>query len=298
MEQNKDITDTQENNLSESINLDELVKSIPDHIPSESNETELKEIMKEEGYKTNSFIYYFFCVFGVVFLSIFYLFQVYLTPITIVGHSMLPTLNVSAVSDTDTSHCDVVYYRAKDQYNYGDIVIISNTESQYIDNSKLDKPVNYLIKRVVACPGDKMTFYFTGEKSDNDLYYYFEIKVTKHNGEIVDLNESSYINEPMYLVKSYNYSGLLAQIAQYILNDNLDLDNRKFSITISENSYFTLGDNRNYSHDSLEFGEVSIDDICGNMRIHVKYGDSIWAALFNKIKSYLSVNYLYLKENL
>ena len=72
----------------------------------------------------------------------------------------------------------------------------------------------------------------------------------------------------------------------------------RFSITISENSYFTLGDNRNYSHDSLEFGEVSAKDICGNVRIHVKYGDSIWVALFNKIKSYLSVNYLNLKENL
>ena len=292
MEQNKDIKDTQDNNLSNSINLDELVESIPDRVPSNKVEEIPEDKPKSEGYKTNSFIYYFFCVFGVVFLSIFYLFQIYLTPITIVGHSMLPTLNASAVSDTDTEHCDMAYYRPKESYNYGDIVIISNTEGQYIDNSKLTTPVNFLIKRVVALPGDKITFYLTGE-SDNDLYYYYQIKVTNSNGEIIDLNESSYTNEPMYLVKGHHYSGLLNQIAQ-----NLLLDNQEFSITISENCYFMLGDNRNHSLDCRDFGEVSSADICGDVRIHVKYGENIWIALFKKIKSYLSVNYLILKENL
>lgn len=297
MEQNKDIKDTQDNNLSDSINLDELVKSIPDRIPPATAEPAPEEKPKYEGYKTNSFIYYFFCVFGVVFFSVFYLFQIYLTPITIVGHSMLPTLNASAVSDTDTQHCDIAYYRAKQSYDYGDIVIVSNKESQYIDNSKLSTHVNYMIKRVVALPKDTITFYLT-HVSENDLYYYYEIKVTKPNGEQIELNESSYINEPMYLVKGYNYYGLLNQIAQNLLKDGDDLDNRKFSITISENCYFVLGDNRNHSLDCRDFGEVSSADICGDVRIHVKYGESIWIALFRKIKSYLSVNYLNLKENL
>ena len=56
--------------------LDELVKSIPDRTALNPTESIPDEKPESEGYKTNSFIYYFFCVFGIVFLSIFYLFQV------------------------------------------------------------------------------------------------------------------------------------------------------------------------------------------------------------------------------
>jgi hypothetical protein len=48
---------------------------------------------------------------------------------------MLPEFNSAALSDTDEEHCDIVYYREKDNYTYGDVVIISNETDQYIDNT-------------------------------------------------------------------------------------------------------------------------------------------------------------------
>ena len=303
MEENEKINSTPEiEKASTSVDLDELVKTIPDRTTSNTEEgitdkSDTFQKPKFEGYKTNSFTYYFFCVFGIIFFSIFYLFQIHLKPIVVVGQSMLPEFNSAALSDTDEEHCDIVYYREKDNYTYGDVVIISNETDQYIDNTNNLNRVNFLIKRIVACPGDKITFYLT-DISDDGLFYYYDISVTNAQGKEIELNESEYINEPMYLMKNYYYTGVLNEIAQNILNDNLSLDNRKFSITINENCYFAMGDNRNYSLDCRTFGEIAQKDICGNVRIHVKYGDNIWIALFNKIKSYLSVNYINLKENL
>ena len=304
MEENKNLNSSQRNeNQITQPDLDELVKSIPDRNSfadtknSNLDMQQKEKTPKPEGYKTNSFVYYFFCVFGIMFFSIFYLFQIHLKPIVIVGHSMLPEFNAKALSDTDETHCDVVYYREKSNYSYGDVIIISNENDQYIDNSNNIKPVDFLIKRIVACPGDTLTFFLT-DISEDGFYYYYDISVKDTNGNQIELNESEYINEPMYLIKNYHYIGILNQVAQNILNDSLGLDNREFSITINENCYFAMGDNRNHSLDCRTFGEVSKEDIRGNVRLHVKYGENIWIALFNKIKSYISVNYLNLKENL
>lgn len=279
-----------------SVDFDELINQLPDReIPPQAETND--ETKTPEGYKTQNFLYYFFCIFGVIFFSLFYYFKVYLTPISVVGQSMLPRINASTTSDEDTTHIDIVYYRAKQNYTYGDVVIISNKNNQYIDDSNQTYEIDYLIKRIVALPGDTITF-FLSDISDNNLYYYYDVQVVKSNGEQVELNEESYIKEKMYFMKGYVYTGLLGQIAQNILNDSLGLDNRKFSITISENCYFAMGDNRNNSMDCRNFGEISSSDICGNVRLHVKYGENIWIAIFNKIKSYISVNYKLIKENL
>ncbi len=298
MEQNKDLNEhTEEINNEKQVNLDKLVDSLPEHISNVESESIMPERPKFEGYKTNGFFYYFLTVFGVFFFSIFYIFQIYLQPIVVVGHSMLPNINTSALSDEDTLHCDVVYYREKDHYNYGDVIIISNVDDQYMDDSNQEEPVSYFIKRVIACPGDTITFYLTGV-SENGLYYYYDISVTNKDGELIQINDESYINEPMHVTKNHIYVGPLNQIAQKLLDDSLGLDNRKFSITINENCYFVMGDNRNHSLDSRSFGQINSKDICGDMRIHVKYGENIWIALFRKLKSYLSANYYKLKENL
>lgn len=252
---------------------------------------------KFEGYKTNSLLYHFLCVFGVIFLSIFFLFQVYLSPITVVGQSMLPNINKSTTSVNDQTHCDVVYYRQKSSYTYGDIIIISNQQSQYINSSQ---KVEFLIKRIVACPGDTITFYLTYVNEDSTKYYY-DISVTKPNGTAVELNEEKYIKEPMYLAKpeniDYTYTGFYKKFAPVLLDDSItDLSMRKVSVTISENCYFAMGDNRNDSSDSRYFGEINYNDICGNVRLQVEYGENIWIALFKKIKSYLSVSITSLRK--
>lgn len=292
MEENKDLSEFEQSQ--DEMYLDEQNNIVKSFQPEEA----IKKTNKSNfEFKTNSLLFHFLCVFGIVFLSVFFIFGVYLTPITVVGQSMYPTINAKTTSDSDRSHCDVVYYRAKKNYTYGDIVIFSNLEDHYINDSQKTSSIDYLIKRVIACPGDTITFQFTGMSDDNTLYYY-DVFVTDKNGQTVDLDEESYIKEQMFLIRGYTYTGFYSQIIPNITNDDLELDNRKSSITISENCYFVMGDNRNNSSDSRSFGEISQSDICGNVRIQVNYGENIWIAIFKKITSYLSYNLKYLKENL
>ena len=115
MEENKDLQTNDENiNQSESVDLDELVKSIPEQTLLAQEPEPVPEKPKFEGYKTNSLLFHFLCVFGVVFLSIFYVFNIYFKPITVVGQSMLPTINAETTSNSDTTHTDMVYYREKE----------------------------------------------------------------------------------------------------------------------------------------------------------------------------------------
>lgn len=287
MEENLKSTNT--NNGSDEVDLDKLAESISFdgfNYPSNHEEPIEPEKPKFEGYKTNTLFFHFLCVFGVVFVSLLFFLQIYLTPITVVGQSMLPNINVSTISNEDQTHCDVVYYRAKESYSHGDVVIISNEKSQYIDNSSLKEPVNFLIKRIIACPGD--TIIFSRDNVIENKYYYV-VTVKDQNGNVVEINDEDYIKEPMYYV-----DGSSGEIANAILDDSVGF----YQLKMNENQYFAMGDNRNNSSDSRYFGAVNLKDICGNVRLHVKYGENIWIALFNKLKSCLSTSYLQLKENL
>lgn len=284
--------ETHENkNLINGVDLDELVNKLPSKIHSEP-EQQLPNEPKSFKFKTDSLVFHFLCVFGVVFLSIFFVFQVYLTPITVVGESMLPTINSKTTSTTDTSHSDVVYYRAKENYTYGDIVIVSNKSSQYVDNTNQTHPVEYLIKRVIACPGDTITFYL--DYSTLDGKYFYKTIVKDRNGNEVEIDEDSYIKEQMVFNSYTFYTGNLGKIAKAIRDASIGY----YEIKISENCYYVMGDNRNNSSDSRTFGEVSKNDICGNVRLQVVYGENVWTAIFKKIKSYMSATFLNLKENL
>lgn len=296
MEQNLKPTNTNES--SDEVDLDRLAESISSgeikfsNVPEEPNGPEKP---KFEGYKTNTLFFHFLCVFGVVFVSLLFFLQIYLTPITVVGQSMLPNINASTTSNEDTTHCDVVYYRAKDSYSRGDVVIISNEKNQYIDNtnSTSTNTVNFLIKRIIACPGD--TIIFSRDNVIENKYYYVVI-VKDQNGNVVNFNDEDYIKEPMYYVyyEHQTLIGLAGEISNAIFDDGVGY----YQIKMSENQYFAMGDNRNNSSDSRYFGPVNSEDICGDVRLHVKYGENIWIALFNKFKSYLSVSYIKLKENL
>lgn len=273
------------------VDLEKLAETISLNDTNIASTPTEPEKPKFEGYKTNTAFFHFLCVFGAVFVSMLFFLQIYLTPITVIGQSMLPNINTSTTSDIDNIHCDMVYYRAKESYNHGDIVIISNETSQYIDNSLLDNPVYFLIKRIIACPGDTITFYRSNQSGS---LYYYDVIVKDVNGNQIELNEESYIKEPMVLDNHYSYAGLLGEISISIFDDDIGM----YQLTMNSYQYFAMGDNRNNSSDSRYFGAINIKDICGNVRIHVKYGENIWIALFNKLKSYLSVSFIKLKENL
>lgn len=86
---------------------------------------------------------------------------------------------------------------------------------------------NYLIKRVIAVSGDSI-------KIENGLLY------IKRAGESeYSLKEEDYIKEPMTNKKDMTET------------------------VISEDCIFVMGDNRNVSYDSRDFGEISTKDCVG-----------------------------------
>lgn len=287
---NKDMeTETEE------IDFDKLIESIPSNFNTQNVQEPQKQ---KKDYKTSSVFFHLLCVFCVIITSFLFVFQVYLTPISVYGLSMYPTINYSAGEDDDRSKTDLVYYREKESYNRGDIVIFSNLSEQYVQNNSSSKPVSYLIKRVIACPGDTITFYLTDNSNDSFGIYYYSFELTDANGTKIEVNET-YINEPMCIYKhSTTAQGKFSEVSEVFFDTSLPLSERRVSLKISDGCYFVMGDNRNNSSDSRYFGEINQNDICGNVRLHIKYGENIFTAIIKQIKSYFSNSFLQLKEYL
>lgn len=272
----------------------ELNENQSEEQPSQEPEELLSEMTEANSRATKSFIgstlHIFMLVFGLVFLSCTLVFQILLTPIQVVGQSMQPTINISVKSNTDEDHCDIVYYNKDKTYQTGDVVIVSNLEKQYIN----DDDVDYLIKRVIACPGDSITFFLTDVKFEAlpfGLYgnvYYYDIIVKDSNGNTKNVDDS-FLSEPMcfnrYEFEAYKDYIAFSQIFSKLFDDNLEIEDRKTTIIVEDNKYFVMGDNRNHSEDSRFFGSVKYSDISGEMKLHVPYGKNLWSEVFKKIIS-------------
>ncbi len=244
---------------------------------------------RASGY-IGSTLHIFMLVFGIVFLCSTLIFQILLTPIKVVGLSMYPTINASAESDTDETHIDIVYYNKDKAYQNDDIVIVSNLEQNYIKDK--NKDVQYFIKRVIACPGQTVTFFLTDkkhEKLEDGLFadvYYYDIIVKDSNGKTINIDDSFLKNDMRFSRYDYElnkHRPEFEKIFKNIFDDTLPDSERKSTITIKENTYFVMGDNRNTSEDSRYFGAVSYEDISGEVKLHVPYGTNLWSAVFKKI---------------
>lgn len=88
------------------------------------------------------------------------------------------------------------------------------------------------IKRIIALPGE------TVEIKDG------EILITKGE-ESFKIDESIYLSEDRL--------------------DNWSINNNISPVTLEENQYFVMGDNRNYSSDSRKWGLVPFDNITGRV---------------------------------
>lgn len=213
--------------------------------------------------------------FGVCFVIVMFVFQILLTPIAIDGISMQPTLNVEYSPITAADKQDIVYYSKTDNYSRGDIVIVNNKKDD-----------DTIIKRVIAIGGDTITLevfgeptYVTYNKEKQINRMSLAIKI--NNGD--KLNEN-YIKEDMYFQFITSYNSYDYQNFEFYKNIDSELKtNQSFSITLPDNTYFCMGDNRNNSYDSRHYGYFGKEDILGEQILHVPYGKSIFYALWHKI---------------
>lgn len=282
-----------DNELFESINFsDQEIEEI---------EPKKKSTEKPTQY-TKTMAYKIMLAFGIVFMSFIFTFNVWLTPIKVVGSSMQPTINVSITSESDDVHCDIVYYNQKKNYTNDDIVIVKNNNYKYIPylektdefgNLVAKQDVAYFIKRIIACPGQTITFFYTNqEPALLPKVYYYDIIVKDADGKVVDLDDS-YLDEDMKftateIIERSNRYPIFAEIFEKISDwQNLDDSERMHSITVPENTYYVMGDNRNNSEDSRYFGVVSHEDIEGNVRLQIPFGQNIIQAIWIKIKSFI-----------
>lgn len=254
------------------------------YLPEKLEENEIVTKKPKTKFFISGGLYSFLLIFGTVFLASLYIFQVFMSPIKVVGKSMQPTINASVLNDSDKDHCDVVYYRKQSSYANEDIVIISNANDSYVTSANSNEPVSYLIKRIIACPGDIITFYVTNYESGT---FYYDILVKDCNGNSINLNDL-YLSEDM----KFTYGEFLTNKIYYETYNKIFSELAKstadnyttYTLTVNENEYFVMGDNRNHSEDSRYFGTVTVNSISGKVILQVPYGSNIWQSLWLKLK--------------
>lgn len=252
-----------------------------------SNEEPIEEIKQDEKsqsqkpkFKSESALFGFLLIFSLVFLLSFYFLNIYITPIKVVGSSMQPTINTQILNDEDEDHCDIVYYKSQESYNNGDIIIMINPNQKYIDKSN----VNYLIKRIIASPGETIKFIPVTDSNSSliNSRIYYTIEVYDKFGNLILENED-YIKEDMYYLNNesnYLYSQYYETFGQIF---NALRFGKTTQIKVPQNQYFVMGDNRNNSTDSRVFGCVAAEDIAGNVTLLVPYGKTLFESIFSKI---------------
>ena len=167
-------------------------------------------------------------------MLILMVFMFFLLPTNVEGKSMESTL-------VDGERVLMYHFNYKPERN--DVVIVHITD-RYLDTS--GRQVNlsseydnqdqvYFVKRVVAIPGDTITF----EEIDQTDNYHILINGTKYQNQYFQLYE-------------VDNAGRLKMLSYLNTNDQL-----------VDNQYFAFGDNESFSYDSRNIGAIHEEDMIG-----------------------------------
>lgn len=216
-------------------------------------------------------------VFGICFVTSLFTFNIMLVPTEVQGYSMLPTINISAIGEEGDEHNDIVYVSKFKKISHSDIIVIESGKTS---------SGNRIIKRVIALPGDTITFKVTETRYEHfQNYFYVDIYL---NGEKL---EENYTKEEQTKIVNNKESSSFYQFNNTLVSA-LDKDG-EFSLTLGNDEYFVMGDNRNIysssdsrdhgSVDSRMFGTVKKDEIVGNVVFIVEYGNNLLQAILKSL---------------
>lgn len=170
----------------------------------------------------------------------------------VAGGSMLSTFN-SNLTDEDLHEKksgDTIYINRFKSYKVNDIIV-----AEYGDD--------YIIKRLVGCPGD--TIQIKDEGDNYGLYVNNELLYSKEKTHGDGNRIGSSIN-----YYTYEYANFLRNSNNVILNEN-----NEPCIKLNEDEYFLMGDNWGKTSDSLTAnGPFSKSEIVGKVDIVVPYGEN------------------------
>lgn len=276
-----EISENEDKNFLESIEINSNVVS---------NEKEKTTVVKTIEIITGSTVFRYalgaMIIFAICFISSLFTFNIVLVPIEVQGYSMLPTINASASGDGGETYTDIVYVSKSKNIRKKDIVVIKGGKTP---------SGKQIIKRVIATPGDTLTF----KKVDTTYEYgqiYFVVDIYLNGNKL----EETYTKEKQTKIQntyeSSEYYAFYNNLVSALKNNNTTetITAGEFSVTMGKNEYFVMGDNRNSyniaderahgSIDSRMFGTVKQDEIVGKVAIQVKYGknmlESIWQSIF------------------
>ncbi len=289
-EQTQISKNNEENKTSETIGESDSLSNIEINsnvsVPHKEKTSIVKTIEIITGSTVFRYVLGAMIIFAMCFITSLFTFNIVLVPVEVQGYSMLPTINASASGDGGETYTDIVYVSKSKNIHYKDIVVIKGGKTP---------SGKQIIKRVIATPGDTLTF----KKVDTTYEYgqiYFVVDIYLNGNK---LNETYTKEAQTKIQNTYEpseyyefYNELVAGLKN--TNTTETITAGEFSITMGKDEYFVMGDNRNSyniaderSHGSIDsrmFGTVKKNEIVGKVAIQVKYGknmlESIWTAIF------------------
>ena len=151
-----------------------------------------------------------------------------------------------------------------DEPERGDVIVF-----KFPQDNKTD-----FIKRIIGMPGDKI------KMENGRLYINGEMVQRKRIDDFVNRDNKGNAERYRQYIETLP-NGVEHRILE--LSDREPVDNM-VEVTVPQNSYFVMGDNRNNSSDSRIFGTVNYDDISGRVELQVPYGQTLIQSLFDKMK--------------